>query len=101
MYTLPRILFPLSKLDVVHPCLSLHSHTSGCIVLSNANGGFVYTNDQSIGSVATLTCNPGYMVNGTNPVTCQATGWTGMPTCEGKSIQATKNSKLTWPMHHV
>ena len=58
-------------------------------MLNNASGDFVYTNDQSIGSVATLTCNPGFLVSGTNPVMCQVTGWTGMPTCERKSMLAT------------
>ena len=64
----------------------VHCCASGCTVLSNANGGFVYTSEHTITSVATLTCNPGFVVTGTNPVTCQDTGWTGVPTCERKSI---------------
>ena len=57
-------------------------------MLNNANGSFTYTNNQFIGSVATLTCNPGFVVSGTNSVTCQATGWTEMPICERKSVDA-------------
>ena len=63
-------------------------------MLSDANGGFAYTSEHTIASIATLTCNPGFVVSGTNPVMCQATGWTGMPTCERKSMQSCYHSNV-------
>ena len=70
-------------------CLCLLSCLyAACNELNDDNGNFDYTNDQFIGSVATLTCNGGFSVSGTNPVTCQASEeWTGVPTCERKFIQ--------------
>ncbi len=61
---------------------SLYLTFVGCAELSDANGDFVFTNGTSVGSIATLSCQTGFDLSGSSPITCQESGWTGMPKCE-------------------
>ena len=78
---------PLFSSSLVYFNIQYAHAVAECPELSDANGNFNYSNNQLVGSMATLTCNTGFEVNGTNPVTCESSEeWTGMPFCEGKKF---------------
>ena len=62
---------------------SIHLHAVECSYLPNPANGVVTQMGTSPGSLATYTCNGGFVVVGTATLVCQADGqWSGdAPTC--------------------
>lgn len=63
-------------------CLYIHTAVV-CPALSNPANGVVSVIDLTFNSVATYTCNSGYVISGVQQRTCLETGeWSGQePTC--------------------
>ena len=60
--------------------------SSDCGALLNPANGSVVFDNQTIGSVATYSCIPGFVLVGVTNRTCQGNGrWSdSQPSCEGK-----------------
>ena len=68
--------------------LSSYVDTLACAELADpANGNVELSAGTDIGSVATYTCNDGYILGGSSTRTCEEGGlWSGeAPTCEGNN----------------
>ena len=73
---------------LVYAVLSnVYSHTAvDCSSLDDPDNGQVTLSGTTLGSTATYTCNPGFVLDGTDVRTCMANGeWSGeVPTCNRK-----------------
>ena len=75
--TLNRVPF-LSSIIIVFDCGSPVDETF------DTETGNAFFSAQTFGSVATFTCNFGYMLQGSASRTCELEGWTGTPPSCGK-----------------
>ena len=67
-----------------------------CGSLDDPTNGQVSLDETTVGSIATYTCDPGFMLIGNMERTCQENGeWSGNePTCEGHLATVTIDSPV-------
>ena len=69
---------------IIKPKVNLFDCISVCLKLTGfGNGNIQLTDENFYDSVATFSCNEGYLLNGANSRLCEAGGWSGAtPFCE-------------------
>lgn len=66
---------------------TLNKYFLDCLDPSPSNGFAVAKNGSTLNSMATVSCNSGYTLNGSTVITCTAFGWNDSVTCnlQGKA----------------
>ena len=82
------------SMHTITPIYTYYLDTLACTKLSDPVNGNV--DISAIGSVATYSCNDGYVLSGSDTRTCESNGeWSGSPpTCEG-------THSVQWTRHHL